>query len=91
MQLSYVDQHRDALDDKRSVFEEITDGKDTIELGNISMNSRVYLARFNFRGPSQQKQVGQCSGGERNRIHLAKMLRRGGNLVFLTSRPTTST
>ncbi len=83
VQLSYVDQHRDALDDKRTVFEEITDGKDTIDLGNIQMNSRVYLARFNFRGPSQQKQVGQCSGGERNRIHLAKMLRRGGNLVLL--------
>jgi ATP-binding cassette ChvD family protein len=83
VQLSYVDQHRDALDDKRSVFEEITDGKDTIDLGNIQMNSRVYLARFNFRGPSQQKLVGQCSGGERNRIHLAKMLRRGGNLVLL--------
>ena len=83
VQLSYVDQHRDALDDKRTVFEEITDGKDTIDLGNMQMNSRVYLARFNFRGPSQQKQVGQCSGGERNRIHLAKMLRRGGNLVLL--------
>jgi ATPase subunit of ABC transporter with duplicated ATPase domains len=83
VQLSYVDQHRDALDDKRTVFEEITDGKDTIDLGNIQMNSRVYLARFNFRGPSQQKMVGQCSGGERNRIHLAKMLRRGGNLVLL--------
>ncbi len=83
VQLSYVDQHRDALDDNRSVFEEITDGKDTIELGSLSMNSRIYLARFNFRGPSQQKRVGDCSGGERNRIHLAKMLRRGGNLVLL--------
>jgi energy-dependent translational throttle protein EttA len=83
VQLSYVDQHRDALDDDRSVFEEITDGKDTIDLGNLSMNSRVYLARFNFRGPAQQKRVGDCSGGERNRIHLAKMLRRGGNLVLL--------
>ena len=81
--LSYVDQHRDALDDSKSVFEEITDGKDTIELGNLTMNSRVYLARFNFRGPQQQKRVGECSGGERNRIHLAKMLRRGGNLVLL--------
>lgn len=81
--LSYVDQHRDALDDTKTVFEEITDGKDTIELGNLSMNSRVYLARFNFRGPQQQKKVGECSGGERNRIHLAKMLRRGGNLILL--------
>jgi len=81
--LSYVDQHRDALDDGRSIFEEITDGKDRIELGNVSMNSRVYVSRFNFRGTQQQKKVGQCSGGERNRIHLAKMLRRGGNLVLL--------
>jgi len=81
--LSYVDQHRDALDDRRTVFEEITDGKDRIELGSISVNSRVYVARFNFRGPAQQKLVGECSGGERNRIHLAKMLRRGGNLLLL--------
>jgi ATP-binding cassette ChvD family protein len=83
VQLSYVDQHRDALDDKRTVFEEITDGKDNIELGKMQMNSRVYLARFNFRGPQQQKRVGDCSGGERNRIHLAKMLRQGGNLILL--------
>ena len=81
--LSYVDQHRDALDDQRSIFEEITDGKDKIELGTMSMASRAYVARFNFRGPQQQKKVGQCSGGERNRIHLAKMLRRGGNLILL--------
>lgn len=81
--LSYVDQHRDALDDQKTVFEEITDGKDRIELGDISMNSRVYVSRFNFRGAQQQKKVGECSGGERNRIHLAKMLRRGGNLVLL--------
>ena len=67
----------------KTVFEEITDGKDTIELGNVSMNSRAYVARFNFRGPQQQKKVGECSGGERNRIHLAKMLRRGGNLLLL--------
>jgi ATP-binding cassette ChvD family protein len=81
--LSYVDQHRDALDDDRTIFEEITDGKDKIELGSVTMNSRAYVARFNFRGPLQQKKVGQCSGGERNRIHLAKMLRRGGNLLLL--------
>ncbi len=81
--LSYVDQHRDALDDTQTVFEEITDGKDRIELGSVAMNSRVYVARFNFRGTSQQKKVGECSGGERNRIHLAKMLRRGGNFVLL--------
>lgn len=81
--LSYVDQHRDALDDSKTIFEEITDGKDRIELGAMSMNSRVYVARFNFRGSQQQKKVGECSGGERNRIHLAKMLRRGGNLLLL--------
>jgi ATP-binding cassette ChvD family protein len=81
--LSYVDQHRDALDDHRTVFEEITDGNDKIDLGGVSMNSRVYLSRFSFRGPQQQKKVGECSGGERNRIHLAKMLRRGGNLLLL--------
>ena len=81
--LSYVDQHRDALNDENTIFEEITDGKDHIELGTVSMHSRAYVARFNFRGPQQQKKVGQCSGGERNRIHLAKMLRRGGNLILL--------
>ncbi|MCR4413080.1 MAG: energy-dependent translational throttle protein EttA [Thermoguttaceae bacterium] len=83
VQLAYVDQHRDALDDEKTVFEEITDGKDRIELGSVSLNSRVYVSRFNFRGPQQQKRVGECSGGERNRIHLAKMLRRGGNLLLL--------
>jgi len=81
--LAYVDQHRDALDDEKTVFEEITDGKDTIRLGNVAVNSRAYVARFNFRGTLQQKKVGACSGGERNRIHLAKMLRRGGNLLLL--------
>ena len=81
--LSYVDQHRDALDDDRTIFEEITGGADEIELGHIKMNSRAYVSRFNFRGPLQQKRVGACSGGERNRIHLAKMLRRGGNLLLL--------
>lgn len=81
--LSYVDQHRDALDDGKTIFEEITGGKDTIELGTVSVNVRVYVGRFNFRGSQQQKKVGECSGGERNRIHLAKMLRRGGNLLLL--------
>lgn len=81
--LSYVDQHRDALDDDKTIFEEITDGQDTLQLGSTTVNSRLYVSRFNFRGPQQQKKVGQCSGGERNRIHLAKMLRRGGNLLLL--------
>jgi ATP-binding cassette ChvD family protein len=81
--LSYVDQHRDALDDDKTIFEEITDGQDTLKFGNTTVNSRLYVSRFNFRGPQQQKRVGECSGGERNRIHLAKMLRRGGNLLLL--------
>ncbi|HLA83922.1 MAG TPA: energy-dependent translational throttle protein EttA [Thermoguttaceae bacterium] len=81
--LSYVDQHRDALNDDRTVFEEITDGRDRIELGNVAVNSRAYVSRFNFRKAQQQKKVGECSGGERNRIHLAKLLRRGGNLLLL--------
>lgn len=81
--LSYVDQHRDALDDDKTIFEEITDGQDTLKFGNTTVNSRLYVSRFNFRGPQQQKNVGECSGGERNRIHLAKMLRRGGNLLLL--------
>jgi sulfate-transporting ATPase len=81
--LSYVDQHRDALGDSKTIFEEITGGQDEIELGNIKMNSRAYVSRFNFRGAQQQKRVGACSGGERNRIHLAKMLRRGGNLLLM--------
>ena len=83
VQLAHVDQHRDALDDEKTVFEEITDGKDMVELGTIRMNSRAYVSRFNFRGTQQQKLVGQCSGGERNRVHLAKLLKRGGNLLLL--------
>ena len=81
--LSYVDQHRDALDDSKTVFAEITGGADRIEMGNVAVNARAYVARFNFRSSQQQKKVGECSGGERNRIHLAKMLRRGGNLLLL--------
>jgi ATP-binding cassette ChvD family protein len=81
--LSYVDQNRDALNDKHTVFEEITGGGEQVELGNVSMPSRAYVARFNFRGPQQQKRVGELSGGERNRVHLAKLLRRGGNLLLL--------
>ena len=81
--LAYVDQHRDALDDAKTVFEEITGGRDEVELGDRRMNSRAYLSRFNFRGPQQQKKVGQLSGGERNRVHLAKLLKRGGNVLLL--------
>ncbi|MCF8721465.1 energy-dependent translational throttle protein EttA [Nitrospina gracilis] len=83
VKLSYVDQHRDELDDNKTVFEEITGGTDQIEVGDRVMNSRAYVARFNFRGSDQQKKVGNLSGGERNRLHLAKLLRRGGNVLLL--------
>lgn len=81
--LSYVDQNRDALNDSNTIFEEISGGLDEVELGGKRMNSRAYVSRFNFRGPQQQKKVGQLSGGERNRVHLAKLLRTGGNLLLL--------
>jgi ATP-binding cassette ChvD family protein len=81
--LAYVDQSRDALNADKTVFEEITDGLDQLMVGNREVASRGYVAQFNFKGPDQQKKVGQCSGGERNRIHLAKLLRRGGNLLLL--------
>ena len=81
--LSYVDQNRDELTAGNTVFQEITGGRDQVELGNVSMNSRAYVGRFNFRGPQQQKLVGELSGGERNRVHLAKLLKRGGNLILL--------
>ena len=81
--LAYVDQSREALDPDKTVFEEITDGRDRLEIGGREVASRAYVASFNFKGPDQQKKVGQCSGGERNRIHLAKLLRRGGNLLLL--------
>lgn len=81
--LSYVDQSRDALDPKKTVFDEITEGQDIVKLGNREVNSRGYVARFNFAGPDQQKAVGVLSGGERNRVHLAKMLKSGGNVLLL--------
>jgi energy-dependent translational throttle protein EttA len=81
--LSYVDQNRDALDSAKTVFEEISGGLDEINLGDRTVNSRAYVSRFNFRGPQQQKLVGELSGGERNRVHLAKLLRTGGNVILL--------
>jgi energy-dependent translational throttle protein EttA len=83
VQLSYVDQTRDALDSSRTVFEEITGGADTVALGKLAMNSRVYVGKFNFSGQDQQRMVGELSGGERNRVHLAKLLQRGGNVLLL--------
>src|SRR5262245_47498449 len=83
VQVAYVDQNRDALQADKTIFEEITGGTDHIILGKQKVASRGYVARFNFKGPDQQKKVGDCSGGERNRIHLAKLLRSGGNLLLL--------
>ena len=81
--LAYVDQSRDVLDSEKTVYEEITDGNEIIKLGNREMNGRAYVASFNFKGSDQQKKVGILSGGERNRVHLAKVLARGGNVLLL--------
>jgi ATP-binding cassette ChvD family protein len=82
--LSYVDQSRDALNAKRTVWEELSDGgKDTVMVGKREVNSRAYAASFNFKGPDQQKKVGDLSGGERNRLHLGKLLKSGGNLLLI--------
>jgi sulfate-transporting ATPase len=83
VELAYVDQSRDALDPDKTVWEEISEGYDSIKVGDREMNSRAYVAGFNFRGSDQQKKVGSLSGGERNRVHLAKLLRRGGNVLLL--------
>jgi ATP-binding cassette ChvD family protein len=83
VKIAYVDQSRDKLDDTRTAWEEISDGLDNITVGNYTTSSRGYAARFNFKGADQQKLVGQLSGGERNRVHLAKVLRRGGNVLLL--------
>ncbi|MXU64604.1 energy-dependent translational throttle protein EttA [Oceanomicrobium pacificus] len=83
VKLSYVDQSRDALDDKKTVWEEISDGQDIIKLGDAEMNSRAYCGAFNFKGGDQQKPIGLLSGGERNRVHMAKLLRSGGNVLLL--------
>ena len=81
--MGYVDQSRDNLEDDKTVWEEISGGNDILELGNREMNSRAYVGAFNFRGGDQQKKVGLLSGGERNRVHLAKMLKSGSNLLLL--------
>src|ERR1700691_2331439 len=83
VQLGYVDQSRDALDGSKNVWEEISGGHDMITLGKREMNSRAYVGAFNFKGADQQKKVGQLSGGERNRVHLAKMLKAGANVLLL--------
>jgi ATPase subunit of ABC transporter with duplicated ATPase domains len=83
VRMAAVDQHRDALDPARTVYEEISGGDEVVKLGSREMNARAYVAAFNFKGSDQQKQVGVLSGGERNRVHLAKVLRQGGNLLLL--------
>ncbi|MCC7081534.1 MAG: energy-dependent translational throttle protein EttA [Burkholderiales bacterium] len=83
VKLAYVDQSRDSLRADKTVWEEISDGLDTIQVGNYQTSSRGYVARFNFRGADQQKPVGELSGGERNRVHLAKLLKSGGNVLLL--------
>ncbi len=83
VELGYVDQNRDALTPENSVFQEISGGLETLEMGGRKIHARAYVSRFNFRGPDQEKKVGELSGGERNRVHLAKLLRRGSNVLLL--------
>jgi ATP-binding cassette ChvD family protein len=83
VQIAYVDQSRDSLDGSKTVWEEISDGQDIISVGRHELNSRTYVSRFNFTGTDQQKRVGSLSGGERNRVHLAKLLKSGGNVLLL--------
>jgi ATPase subunit of ABC transporter with duplicated ATPase domains len=83
VQLSYVDQSRDTLAGDKNVWEEISGGNDIIKLGKFEMNSRAYCGAFNFKGGDQQQKVGSLSGGQRNRVHLAKMLKSGGNVLLL--------
>ena len=83
MQVGYVDQSRDALGANKSVFEEITGGLDELQIGKRAVPSRAYVSWFNFKGGQQQRKVGTLSGGERNRVHLAKLLQRGSNLLLL--------
>ncbi|BEH10375.1 MULTISPECIES: energy-dependent translational throttle protein EttA [Geobacter] len=83
VKIAYVDQSRDALDPNKSIWEEISGGQETLQLGKVSINSRAYVSRFNFSGSDQQKKVGMLSGGERNRVHIAKMLKEGGNVILL--------
>ncbi len=83
VKLGYVDQSRDSLNDDKTIFDEIADGLDFVTLGKREMNARTYVSKFNFSGSDQQKRVGQLSGGERNRVHLAKMLKSGANVILL--------
>ena len=91
VRLAYVDQSRDSLDDGKSVYDEVSGGLDVLQFGRVEVNARAYLSWFAFRGADQQKKVGALSGGERNRLHLAKLLREGETSSSWTSPPTTST
>jgi ATPase subunit of ABC transporter with duplicated ATPase domains len=83
VELAYVDQSRETLDDNKTAWEEISEGHERFKLGDHTVNSRAYVARFNFSGSDQQKKVGRLSGGERNRVHLAKMIKSGANVLLL--------
>jgi len=83
VKLGYVDQSRDHLDDNKNIWEEISEGLEVLDLGGMSIKSRAYCSAFNFKGATQQKKVGQLSGGERNRVHLAKLLKEGANVILL--------
>ena len=83
VELAYVDQSRQSLADNKTVWEEISDGQDILRVGTYEVVSRAYVGRFNFKGPDQQKRIGELSGGERNRVHLAKVLKSGGNVLLL--------
>jgi ATPase subunit of ABC transporter with duplicated ATPase domains len=83
VQLAYVDQSRQSLDDSKTVWQEISGGLEMIKVGNYETSSRGYVGRFNFRGTQQQQLIGELSGGERNRVHLAKVLKSGGNVILL--------
>jgi ATPase subunit of ABC transporter with duplicated ATPase domains len=83
VQLAYVDQSRDALNPDKTIWEEISEGQEAIQFGKVLVNSRAYVSRFNFSGSDQQKKVGTLSGGERNRVHLARMLKSGANVILL--------
>jgi ATPase subunit of ABC transporter with duplicated ATPase domains len=83
VKLGYVDQSRDALDANKNVWEEVSGGHELMTVGKFEMSTRAYVGAFNFKGPDQQKKVGQLSGGERNRVHMAKMLKQGGNVLLL--------
>ncbi|WP_108652157.1 energy-dependent translational throttle protein EttA [Dongshaea marina] len=83
VQLASVEQFRDHMDDSKTVWQEVSDGQDILRIGNLEIPSRAYVGRFNFKGSSQQKRIGELSGGERNRVHLAKLLQAGGNMLLL--------